>query len=173
MAQLDTAILLNRPPLAPKQDGSKSLIPVCKRGQEGGNVRSASTPLRVNNKVPLKMSRMYWNSRDQMHFLGLEYCKKNFSKKSFRNLKKGHWILVIVQLLGLMWQLVRSCAEPRRFVFVLQTANCGAPRRQSERTSTFTLVSLLMVMYKLLWLGVVHKWCPNFKQGWIYGIRTF
>jgi len=27
-----------------------------------------------------------------MLFLGLEYCKKNFFKKSFRNLKKGHLI---------------------------------------------------------------------------------
>ena len=38
---------------------SKEPFTVYKRGYEGGNVRSASTPLRVDNKVPLKMSRMY------------------------------------------------------------------------------------------------------------------
>ena len=101
---------------------------------EGGSVRSDSTPLRVNNKVPLKMSRMYWNSRDQMHFLGLEYCKKNFSKKSFRNLKKGHWILVIVQLLGLIVTDSAKLSWAAKKSKQKQTAYCGAIHPCTETT---------------------------------------
>ena len=52
-----------------------------KRGHEGDNVRSDSTPLGVNNKVPLKVSQMCWNFLSQMLFLGLEYCKKKILKK--------------------------------------------------------------------------------------------
>ena len=118
------------------------------------SVGSVSTPLRVNNKVPLKMSRMYWNSRDQMHFLGLEYCKKNFSKKSFRNLKKEHLIsgysaalwLDVTASAKLSWAAKKSKQK--------QTACCGATHRQTETTSTFILgglESLLMVKYKVLW----------------------
>jgi hypothetical protein len=132
------------------------------------------------------MSRMYWNSRDQMHFLGLEYCKKKFSKKSFRNLKKGHWILVIVQLLGLMWQLVRSCAEPRRFVFVLQTAICWATRRQTETTPSTVLKShrrpglnyfrcCMLICMKFLILSYILWYClasHSFNHNAVNRIRT-
>ena len=143
-----------------------------KRGHEGDNVRSASTPLGVNNKVPLKVSRMCWNFHNQMLFLGLEYCKKKFSKKSFRNLKKGYWILVIVQLLGLMWQLVRSCAEPRWFVFVLQTASDCAIHGVRQKRQTYLLLSFIKVQplghaYKLIWLSrelFFKKSTKNFRR---------
>ena len=47
-----------------------------------------------------------------------------------------------------MWQLVRSCAEPRQFVFVLQTASDGAihgVRQKWQTDLTFLLVSFIKV----------------------------
>ena len=55
--------------------------------KSGDNVRTAWTPFRFNNEVPLKVTSIDWNSPNQMLFLGLEYSQKEIQKSPLESLK--------------------------------------------------------------------------------------
>ena len=112
------------------------------------------------------MSRMYWNSRDQMHFLGLEYCKKNFSKKSFRNLKKEH---LISGYSAALWLDVTASAK---LSWAAAICFCFANgdllgHSPTDRNDTYRSDIFLVSLIKVQPLGHAYKliWCIGQGRG--------
>ena len=97
------------------------------------SVRSVSTPLRVDNKVPFKVPQISWNFPNQLLFLGLEYCKVFFFKSSFESLKMAlkfgysayPW-LVLRDSAKLSWAAVCFC-----FFNYQQSSRCNRKWRHN------------------------------------------